>query len=134
VFGDGVDQRSTDIRSRAVHDEGDVLVDHAFERDQRFGRLQLVVDRHQLEFLAERAAHCVLARDDELEVLQKFIAAGGERARKRIGIADLDGVFGGRRPSGNQQPQEGQGTANQAPATHRVSLPNALPLAGRFTF
>jgi len=51
-----------------------------YQRDQRLGRLQLVVEGDELEFLAERAALGVDVVDDELEHLKAGIAASGERA------------------------------------------------------
>ena len=85
-----------------MHDERDVLVRHAFQRDQRLGRLQLVVERDQLVFAPERAAHGVLACDDELEDLQELVAARGKRPGERIGIGELDGFFGRNGPASKQ--------------------------------
>ena len=66
---DGVDQRRADIRSGALHDERNVLVGDGLERDQRLGRLRLVVEGHQLEFAAQRAALGIDVVDDVLQLL-----------------------------------------------------------------
>ena len=79
---------------RALHDEGHVLVGRALERDQRVRRLRLVVERHQLELLAERAALGIDVVDDVLELLQVRVADLGERTRERIGVGDLDRALG----------------------------------------
>ena len=79
VLRHAVDQRGADIRSGALHHERDVLVGHALQRDQRLGRLQLVVEGHQLELPAQRAALRVHVVDDVVEHLKELIAAGGER-------------------------------------------------------
>jgi hypothetical protein len=52
VFRHAIDQRRAYIRSRALHDERNVLVGDALQGDQRFRRLQFVVERHDLKFLA----------------------------------------------------------------------------------
>ena len=98
VLVDRFDQRGGDVRAAALHDEGHVLVGRALERDQRVGRLRLVVERHQLELLAQRAA---LGRvdvvDDVLHLLQVGVAHLRERTRQRVRIGDLDGVLCSRR-------------------------------------
>ena len=91
VLVDAVDQRGGDIGAAALHDERHVLVGRALERDQRVGGLRLVVERHQLELLAERAALRVDVVDDVLHLLQVGVAHLGERTRQRIGVGDLDG-------------------------------------------
>jgi hypothetical protein len=45
-------------------------------------------------FFAQSAALGIDGIDYELELLQAGIAAGGECARKRINVADLDGGVG----------------------------------------
>ena len=124
-----VDQRRADIGAGAVHHERNVLVGHALERDQRFGRLQLVVERDQLELAAERAARGVFPRDDKLENLQELVAARGERAGERIGIGELDRLFGQNRPAGKQQTKDSKRIAKQPQTAHDV-LPYALSLFG----
>jgi hypothetical protein len=86
VLGHRVYQGRADIRSGAMHYERNILVRHALERDQRFGGLQLVVERNEFVFLPQGAAGRVLARDDILENLQEFVATRGERTRERVGI------------------------------------------------
>src|SRR4051812_27244159 len=56
VLFDRLDQGGCDVGAAALHDERHVLVGGALERDQRIRRLRLVVERHQFELLAERAA------------------------------------------------------------------------------
>ncbi len=129
VLGHRIDQRRADIGARAMHHERDVLVGHAFQRDQRFGRLQLVIERDQLELAPKRAAHGVFPRDDKLEDLEELVAARGERARERIGIGELDGFFGHNRPAGEQQSQDRKRIAEQPQTAHDV-LPYALSLFG----
>ena len=58
---------------------GHVLVGRALERDQRVRRLRLVVERNQLELLAERAALRVDVVDDVLDLLQVGVADLRER-------------------------------------------------------
>jgi hypothetical protein len=133
VLRDAVDHRRADIGADAVHHERDVLVGYVLQRDQRFGGLQLVVERHQLELAAERAALGVLARDDELEDLEKLVAGGGERPRERIGVSELDGLFGCRRSSESQKAQDRKRIANKAQAkAHRV-LPMPYPFLDRYS-
>ena len=120
VLGHRVDQRRSDVGADAGHDERQVLVDDALQRDQRLGGLLLVVKGDQLEFLAERTALGVDVVHDELELLQTGIAACGERAGERIDVANLDGVVGGQRrlPRGCQSQQREKCDAERAQTLH----------------
>jgi hypothetical protein len=42
-----------------VQNEGNVLIGDRLQRDQRLGGLQLVVEWHEFEFLAQCAALCI---------------------------------------------------------------------------
>ena len=66
---DRIDQRRSDIGADAGHDERNVLVGDAFQCDQCLGGLQLVVESHQLELLAEWAALGVDVVEYKLERL-----------------------------------------------------------------
>ena len=77
-----------------MHHEGDVLVGDAFQGDQGFGRLQLAVEGHDLELLAEHAAFGVDAIEQDLEDLEELIPARSKRAGEGIDISDLDRIGG----------------------------------------
>ena len=79
VLFDRLDQGGGDVGAAALHDEGHVLVGRALQRDQRVRRLRLVVERHQFELLAERAALGVDVIDDVLHLLQVGVADLRER-------------------------------------------------------
>ena len=89
-----LDQRGGDVRARALHDDGHVLVGRALERQQRIRRLRLVVEGDELELPAEGAAAAIDPVDDVLELLEVLIADLGEGARERVGVGDLDRALG----------------------------------------
>jgi hypothetical protein len=99
VLVDRLDQGGGDVRAAALQDERHVLVGGALERDQRVGRLRLVVERHQLEFLAERAALRIDVVEDVLHLLEVGVAYLRKRTRQRVRIGDLDGDLGHHRAS-----------------------------------
>ena len=113
-----------------MHNERDVLVGDAFQRDQRLSRLQFVIERHQLKLPPERAAERVLALNDHVEDLEELIAGGGERAGERIDITDLDRIFRNGRPAHGKQAEHDRG---QADAAHNLDhvFPRFVALAGR---
>jgi DNA invertase Pin-like site-specific DNA recombinase len=62
----------------------------AFEREQRLGRLRLVVEGDDLELAADGATAAVDVVEDVLELLQVLIAHLREGPREWVGVHDLD--------------------------------------------
>ena len=100
-FGD----RERDRAAVALDDEPRAVVERLLELDQRFLRIDLVVEREELDLLAVDAAGGVDRVDVELMRLLRENAGAGGAAGERIDEGDLH--IGGRR-SGAQGSDEGQ--------------------------
>ena len=103
VLGDEVRQRAGHRRAVALRDVADAGVDRLLRLDQAFLRIGLVVERNDLDLLAEHAALGVQFVGQVLEGLQSALADAGAAARQRVDIAQLHRVFGDRRGAENRQ-------------------------------
>ena len=120
MFRHAIDQRGADVRPGALHDEGNVLIGDVLQRDQRLGRLQLVVERYDLELTAEGAALGVETVEQNLEDFQKFIAARGEGTGERVDIGDLDRLGRGGRLGRESARGQNGGRGGTAKRSHHA--------------
>ena len=81
----------------------DAGVDRLLRLDQAFLRIGLVVERNDLDLLAENAALGVQLVGEKLEGLQADFADAGAAARQRIDIADFDRLLRHRRTAEHRQ-------------------------------
>ena len=93
VLGDEIRQRAGDRRAVALGEVAYACGDRLLRLDQAFLRVGLVVERNDLDLLAEDAALGVQLVGDKLKYLQVDLADAGAAARKRVDQADLDGIL-----------------------------------------
>jgi hypothetical protein len=90
VFGDEIRQCACDRGAVTLSHIAHAGIDGLLRLDQAFLRIGLVVERNDLDLLAEDAALGIRFIGKELKRLQADFADAGAAARQRIDISDLD--------------------------------------------
>jgi hypothetical protein len=94
VLGHPIRQSQRDAGAIALRDVADTLVDCLPENQQRFLRIGLAVEGHDLELHStEHAAACIHGFRRDLVVAQSDLADVGERSAEAFDEGDLDGVL-----------------------------------------
>ena len=103
VFGDEVGQRAGDRRAVALGEVADAGIDRLLRLDQAFLRIGLVVERDDLDLLAQNAALGIELVGNELKCLEADLADAGAATRQRVDITDFDGFLRHRRSAHHRQ-------------------------------
>ena len=112
----------------ALHDVARAIVERALQLDQRFLRIDLVVERQELELLAVETASRVDRVDVELVRFLRQNAGAGGAAGQWIDESDLDVGCGGR---GNTCDSEAQPDDVAGGSDHGASLFRLGPVLRR---
>jgi hypothetical protein len=117
VLRDEVRKRAGHRGAVALGDVAHAGVDGLLRLDQAFLRIGLVVERHDLDLLAENAALGVHLVGEKLEGLVADLADTGATAGQRVDVTDLDGFL---RHRGGREQRQCHG-CNDCESAHQIS-------------
>ena len=106
VLGDEIRQRGGDRRAAALGQNTNAGIDRLLRLNQALLRVQLVVERHDLDLLAENPALGIQFIGEELKGLQVSFASAGTATRQRVDVADFKGILGHCRRAEHRQREE----------------------------
>ena len=106
VLGDEIRQRAGNRRAVALGQDTNAGIYRLLRLDQALLRVDLVVERHDLDLLAENPALGIQFIGEELKGLQAFFANAGTATRQRVDVADFKGILGHSRRAEHRQREE----------------------------
>ena len=106
VLCDEIRQRAGNRLAAALGQDTNTGIDRLLRLDQALLRVQLVVERHDLDLLAENPALGIQLIGEELKGLQVSFASAGTATLQRVDPANFAGILGQSRRAEHRQREE----------------------------